>query len=236
MRGLGRDLALHFARLGWNVACAARTLADVDRLVSQVEEAGAAAGAGGRALGQAADLLVPESLREFCGRAVERFARIDLCVCAQTSGLAFAARPLLEAPPAELERALAAAPRGTLNLLQAIAPAMIAQGAGSFVQLGTGSGLSGRAGFGLQHTAQSALRALVLHAAEELKPQGVHAAYLAVEGQIESERAQGYVQREGLAKTVPPLAIAEAVAWLHGQDPRAWTHELSLRPAASARR
>src|SRR5438445_343402 len=80
-------------------------------------------------------------------------------------------------------------------------------------------------------TVAYALRALLLVAAQELRPKLLHVAYLAIEGGIESEKSQGYVARVGLDKTLPPDEIARAVAFLHEQDPRSWTHELSLKPA-----
>lgn len=229
-RGLGRELALHFAARGWNVVCASRTRGDVEALSAEVAERG------GAGLGCVADLGSPPSLAALCDAAWGRFGRVDLCVSAQTSGLPFAPRPLAGLPPDFLARALAAYPQAALHLLQAVAPRMAAAGGGTWVQIGTGSGLRPRAGFGLQGTAQAALHALLSVAAQELKPSGVHTVYLAVAGQLESERARGYVERHGLSATLPPAAIAEAIEYLHGQPQRAWTHELLLRPAAAAER
>lgn len=229
-RGLGRELALRFAARGWNVACASRTRGDVEALAAEVTERG------GAGLGCVADLGSPPSLAALCDAAWARFGRVDLCVSAQTSGVPFAPRPLTELPPDFLARALAAYPQAALHLLQAVAPRMAAAGRGTFVQIGTGSGLRPRDGFGLQGTAQAALHALLSVAAQELKPLGVHAAYLAVAGQIESARARGYVERHGLARTLPPAAIGEAIEYLHAQPQRAWSHELMLRPAAAPER
>jgi hypothetical protein len=80
---------------------------------------------------------------------------------------------------------------------------------------------------------QHALRVLVLAAAREWKDQGVHVAWLAVEGQLAQAGSEGYIERNGLSRTVPPEAVSDAVRFLHGESPRAWTHELSLRPSAS---
>lgn len=226
-RGLGREVALHFAKAGWNVACAARTETDVAAVARAVDAAG------GQGLGAVADLQAPASLRALCETAVARFGRIDLCVAAQTSGLPFGRRPLLELPPEHLARALAAYPQGTLNLVQAACAQMARQGSGTFVQIGTGSGVRPRDGFGLFGAAQAALRAIILVAGSELRGAGVHAAYLAVEGQIEGADAKGYAQRHGVEKTLPSGAICAAVAFLHTQPHRAWTHELSLKPAAT---
>lgn len=229
-RGLGREVALHFARSGWNVVSASRTGADTAAVARAVDAAG------GRGLGVVADLASAASLTALCDAAAGRFGRIDLCVSAQTSGLPFGSRPLLELPPESLAQALAAYPEGTLRLLQAAGARMAAQGGGTFVQIGTGSGLRPRDGFGMHAAAQAALRAIVLVAGSELRGAGVHAAYLAIQGQIESAAAQGYVARHGIEKTLPPQAICAAVEFLHAQPARAWTHELTLQPAAAERR
>jgi NAD(P)-dependent dehydrogenase (short-subunit alcohol dehydrogenase family) len=147
-------------------------------------------------------------------------------LAAQTSGARFGPQSVLDL--ADFERALTGYPQATLHLLQAAGPRLIAQGGGSFLQMGTGSGLKAREGFAGISAAQAALRALCAVAALELKPRGVQVAYVAIEGGIE---------REGSARpqelSIPPLEIARAVEYLHGQAKRAWTHELSLRPAAS---
>ena len=80
---------------------------------------------------------------------------------------------------------------------------------------------------------QHALRVLVLAAAREWKDQGVHVAWLAVEGQLAQAGSEGYLERHGLDHTIPPEAVFNAVRFLHDESPRAWTHELSLRPSAT---
>ncbi len=216
VRGLGRAIAKHFAGKGWDVACAARTASEVDALAAETH-----------GLGIVADLRDGTSVERLCAQAWERFGRIALVVAAQTSGARFGPQSVLELT--DFERALTGYPQATLHLLQGAAPRLIAQGGGSFLQMGTGSGLKAREGFGGLSAAQAALRALCAVAALELKAKAVHVAYLAIEGGIEragSARAPG--------QSIPPEEIARAVEYLHAQEPRAWTHELSLRPAMLA--
>lgn len=213
VRGLGGVIARHFAAKGWGVACAARTESEVLALAAEI-----------RGLGIAADLRDGPSTGRLCEQAWQRFGRIDLVVAAQTSGARFGPQPLLALTDFEL--ALSGYPQATLHLLQAAAPRLIAQGGGSFLQMGTGSGLRAREGFGGISAAQAALRALCAVAALELKPKAVHVAYLAIEGGI--ERAGSTRPQD---RSIPPEEIARAVEFLHAQEPRAWTHELSLRPA-----
>jgi NAD(P)-dependent dehydrogenase (short-subunit alcohol dehydrogenase family) len=225
VKNLGRSIALHFARRGWNVAVASRTEADVEALARDVDTAG------GRGLPIVCDLADTQSCAELVARAQARFGRIDLCVAAQTSGARFGPVPLLEVSEDDLRRAFFGYPVNTLHLLQALSRALLEQGAGTFVQIGTSSGLRTKEGFAALGAAQHALRALVQVAARELRPRGVHVAYLAVEGQIDSDKSQAYVARHGLEKTLPPSEIARAVEFLHAQEARSWTHELSLKPS-----
>lgn len=217
VRKLGRTIALHFARKGWRVLCASRTAADVEALARDVTAAG------GEGVAVVCDLQAPESLVRFGSDPP------DLVVAAQTMGGRFGALPLLEIPPAELAQSLTAYPQGTWNLLRAVGPGMVAQGHGTFVQVGTSSGVRTKDGFAALGAAQHALRALVQVAAREWRTRGVHVAYLPVDGPIASERtrAAGFAAE----RLISPEAIAEACAFVHSQRPDAWTHELVLRPS-----
>src|SRR5437868_2965599 len=107
-RGLGREIALHFAERKWEVVCAARTQDTVEALAREVDAAG------GRGLPLVLDLTDPSSLRQI--------PEIDLCIAAQTSGGRFGSKPLLEIPAGELTNAFRAYVEGTWNLLQAVGP------------------------------------------------------------------------------------------------------------------
>ena len=77
----------------------------------------------------------------------------------------------------------------------------------------------------------AATRALVHAAAQELREEGIHVALLVVDATIASpktaERTRG-VPRDALADQEQ---IARAVAYLAGQEPTGFTHELVVTPA-----
>ena len=232
VRGLGRALALHFARAGLNVVAAARTASTVEELA---REAAAAqpADAGLGTLGATCDLRDAPSVERLCAQAWERFGRVDLVVAAQTSGAPFAVRPVLQTPPEDVLTGFTGLALGTLRLLQAAGPRLVQQGGGTFVQIGTGGGFKLREGMAGLAAPQHALRVLVEAAGRELRSARVHCAYIAVEGQLDTPRSAAYIARHGLDRTVPTGEVAKAIELIHSQDPRAWTHELSLRPAAA---
>jgi NAD(P)-dependent dehydrogenase (short-subunit alcohol dehydrogenase family) len=223
VRTLGKAIALHFAARGWQVVCAARTRADVESVAAEVDQLG------GQGIPVVCDLGDPASLAALARRP----ERIDLCIAAQTAGGRFGALPLLEIPDDELDRGYAAYLRGTWNLLKAIGPRLVDQGAGTFLQIGTSSGVRTKEGFAGLGAIQHGLRSLVQVAAREWRVHGVHVAYLPIDGAIESERTREWITRSGADRAIPQVEIARACEYLHHQDRRAWTHELVLRPSGS---
>jgi NAD(P)-dependent dehydrogenase (short-subunit alcohol dehydrogenase family) len=220
VRTLGREIALHFAKQGWRVVCGARTKTEVEGVAAAVNAAG------GRGVAVPCDLADPASLEAL----VAGPEPVDLCVCAQAAGGRFGSRPLLEIDDEELDRGYAAYVRGTWNLLKAAGPKLLGQGAGTFVQIGTSSGVRTKEGFAALGATQHALRALVQVAAREWRQKGVHVAYLPIDGPIDNEHTRDWLARSGADKGIPQDEIARACEYLHRQERRAWTHELLLRP------
>jgi len=219
VRSLGRVIALHFAAQRWRVVCASRTRDDVERLARDVDAAG------GQGVPVVCDLTDRASLAALVGGQ----ERIDLCVAAQTAGGRFGAKPLIELDDEELERGYNVYLRGTWNLLKVVGPKMLAQGQGTFLQIGTSSGVRTRDGFGALGAVQHGLRALVQVAAREWRGQGVHVAYLPIDGGIAADGVGG----RGADRAISKGEIARACQYLHSQERSAWTHELLLRPPAT---
>jgi len=217
---LGRAIATHLGAQGWHVVSAARTRDDVERTAAAVTAAG------GRGTGVVCDLAERASLDAL----VKGCPRIDLCIAAQTAGGRFGARPLLEIDDAELDRTYAGYLRGSWNLLKAVGSKLVEQGAGTFIQVGTSSGVRTKEGFAALGAIQHGLRALVQVAAREWRAQGVHVVYLPVDGAIASDKTVQWLEKNGADRGIPQDEIARACEFLHRQDRRAWTHELVLRP------
>jgi len=224
VRTLGRALALHFAAEGWRVVCAARTKESVDELAAAVDAAG------GKGVGVVCDLRDRASLGALMDGHGENWGGIDLCIAAQTAGGRFGARPLLDIDDDELDRGYASMVRGTWNLLKTVGPAMVAAKKGTFLQIGTSSGVRTKEGFAALGATHHGLRALIQVAAREWRHAGVHVAYVPIDGAIESPKTAAWIERNGNARAVPQGDIARACMYLHRQSPSAWTHELVLRP------
>ena len=102
---------------------------------------------------------------------------------------------------------------------------------GTLIQVTGGSARRAMPGRGLWSAGAQAARAITHAAAQEVREEGIHVALLIVDATIESPKTAAFTRdtpREALADM---KLIAEAVEYLAGQEPRAYTHELMLTPA-----
>jgi NAD(P)-dependent dehydrogenase (short-subunit alcohol dehydrogenase family) len=132
--GIGRDLALTFAKMGAKVALLARRAEVLETLARDIADAG------GEALVLAADVTRRAEVRDAVDRALARFGRIDVLV--NSAGIAIPDR-VETMPPEDLERMMSVNLMGTLHSMQAVLPPMRAAGAGSIVNIAS---LAGRRG------------------------------------------------------------------------------------------
>lgn len=226
-RYLGKAIALHFAAQKAKVAICARTASDVEKAVQELTNAG------GEALGIVADLTSKEDARRAAQTTIDKFGGLSLAVNAITPGGRFGHRPFLELEDSDLDLGYQITVKGAFRFLQEIGGVMAKRGGGTLIQIGTSSGLRVKEGFGGLGAVQHALRALTIVAAKELRPSKVHVAHLPCDGGIESGKTQNYTAQVGKDKVLPQEEIAKGVEYLYRQDPRAWTHELVLRPFAT---
>ncbi len=107
---------------------------------------------------------------------------------------------------------------------------MLARGSGSILITGATAGIRPWPNSTAFAPAKFAVRGLAQVMARDLHPQGIHVAYINVDGGIDMpplRKLRPDAKDEDLLK---PSAIADAFWYLAHQDPSAWTHELDVRP------
>jgi NAD(P)-dependent dehydrogenase (short-subunit alcohol dehydrogenase family) len=173
--GLGRDVALAFGREGATVVVGARDHDRVGALAAEVE------GQGAKALALRLDITDRGSCRDAVSQVVEAFGRLDVLV-----NNAFSDGDHRRFLDADLDRWRATMDVnlfGTLQLTQAVAPQMVAQGDGRIVMINTMSAVRMRPGFGAYTGSKAALAAVTKILASELgghgiRVNGVHPGYI----------------------------------------------------------
>ena len=219
-RNLGYSIIRRLLADGWAVTGAARSPETLDRVRS----------AGADAL--EVDVTEQASVAEALRHVAERHGRVDLTVNAASpyggsrSG-PFGGGPLAEAGETGFQDWSARPVRGAFAFLSASARHLIDQGGdgkATVVQVTGGSSRRGMPGRGLWAAGAFGVRALTQAAAQELRGQNIHVALLIVDAVIDRSGSDD----AGKADTA---SLADAVAYLAAQSPRAMTHELQVTPA-----
>jgi NADP-dependent 3-hydroxy acid dehydrogenase YdfG len=118
--------------------------------------------------------------------------------------------------------------RGAFAFLSASARFLLEQGGdATVVQVTGGSSRRGMPGRGLWAAGAFGVRALTQAAAAELREHRIQVALLIVDATIDRSQSDD-------AGSSDPASLADAVAYLAGQSPRAMTHELMVTPALDA--
>lgn len=135
-RGIGRAIALKFAKEGAAVIVAARTKAEIEGVAKEVRDAG------GRALAFAADVADEKQCDGVVRAARAEFGRVDILV--NNAGDYGPVKPVEEIAPAEWDRVIAVHLRAAYLLTRLVLPEMYARGSGAILNI---SSLSAKSAF-----------------------------------------------------------------------------------------
>lgn len=206
---------------GWSVTGAARSAETLTKV----------RGVGARAL--EVDVADQGSVLEALQDCADHEGRLDLLVNAASpyattrDGGPFGGGVLAEAASDAFDSWSVMPARGAFAFLSASARFALTQTPQSpmtILQVTGGSARRGMPGRGPWAAGAFAVRALTQAAAQELRPLGIHVSLLIVDAGIDRTG-------EGDARTADQPSLADAVAYLASQSPRAMTHELQVTPA-----
>ncbi|MFL9858746.1 glucose 1-dehydrogenase [Paraburkholderia madseniana] len=222
LTGIGRATALAFAREGNRVVVSGRR-----------EEAGQALAAELRALGAEAEFLRADvrfeaEVRSLVEQTVARFGRIDVAV--NNAGTEGQLAPIVEQTAANYEDTFSVNVLGTLLSLKHEMRVMLAQGAGSIINLSSIAGQVGIAGASVYAASKHAVEGLTKSAALEGAAAGVRVNAVAP-GPVATEMLDRFAggSEEGKASflaTIParraatPDEIAQTIVFLASDKAR----------------
>jgi NAD(P)-dependent dehydrogenase (short-subunit alcohol dehydrogenase family) len=181
--GVGREVALAFAREGAHVVLAARTEAALESVAAEVRALGR------EALPVRTDIASADECRRLIERTIEHFGRADVLV-----NNAFMMYPTASIEDADFEtwRAIFEVNLfGSLRLAQAVVPHMRAAGSGSIVMVNTMSIRIVEPNVGAYAASKGALMTATQTLAKEVGPAGIRVNSV-VPGYIWSEKMDAY--------------------------------------------
>jgi NAD(P)-dependent dehydrogenase (short-subunit alcohol dehydrogenase family) len=137
---------------------------------------------------------------------------------------------LMETKPSTFENTWRVNAFGAFLCSQQVVPAMLKAGRGTIIFTGATAGVRPFATSAAFGPAKFAMRGLAQVMARDLQPQGIHVAYVNVDGAIDMPFIRQRFPDLKDEDMLKPAAIADAYWLLAHQDRSAWTHELDVRP------
>lgn len=192
-RGIGRAIALGFAKAGAKIVIASRKQAGLDAVAAEVQSLG------GAALAVAAHVGDEQAIASLVRRAQETFGRIDILVNNAATNPHFG--PLLDATPAQWDKIMQVNLRSVFLMCQQVAPGMKERRSGSIINIASIEGLHPSRWTGIYSVSKAALILLTRALAQELGPFGIRVNALAP-GLIKTDFSQALWQTPAIAEAV----------------------------------
>ena len=219
-RNLGGAIATHLHEQGWTVAAVARSDDSLEGVRARGVE------------GVNADASDPAQLRAVLERAGGADLVVNAVSAARPTGGPWGGGPVADAQGDAFEAWTGSVARQAFTFLSVGAAVLRAQGeGGTLVQITGGSARRAMPARGLWAAGAAATRALTHAAAQELRAEGIHVALLVVDATIASPKTAERTRDVPADALADQEEIARAVAYLAGQQPTGFTHELVVTPA-----
>ncbi len=234
-RGIGREIALAFARAGADVVLASRTEQTLHQTRALIEQLGR------EGLVVPTDISQPSDVRELADRTLDHFGRVDVLV--NNSGVGGVSAPLWEIDPPDWQATFDVNVTGTYLCCRAFLPSMIDRRSGSVIVIGSMTGkrpLWGRTPYA---ASKMALVGMVRTLAAETGRYGIRVNLISP-GAVEGERIEWVIrqQAEGrgisveearlelqnaapLERFVPPGDVAAVAVFLASEQASSITGE-----------
>jgi NAD(P)-dependent dehydrogenase (short-subunit alcohol dehydrogenase family) len=222
----GGAIARRFAREGYTVCLTRRTVAKLEPLVRQIEQAG------GKAHAFGSDARREDDVTALYATIEREIGPIEVLIFNVGGNVRFPIRETTVRVYTKVWEMCALA--GFLNAREA-ATHMVPRHHGTILFTGATASVRGGAGYAAFAGGKHALRALAQSMARELGPEGIHVAHVVIDGAIDTDFIRSrfperYAARIDNGGILDPASIAENYWNLHKQPRDAWTHELDLRP------
>jgi NAD(P)-dependent dehydrogenase (short-subunit alcohol dehydrogenase family) len=218
--GLGAALARRFAQ-GYQVALVARS-AEVTTAVAKEIRA-----AGGVGLPIRSDATLPDQVAAAYEQIRTQLGSPDVLIY---NGGRRPFGTLVQTDPQVFEDTWRAHAFGAFLWARQVAPEMLARRRGAILITGATAGVKPSPNSAAFAPAKFAVRGLAQVMARDLHPQGVHVAYVNVDGAIDMPVVRQFLPHLKDEDLLKPSAIADTFWFLAHQDPSAWTHEIDVRP------
>jgi NAD(P)-dependent dehydrogenase (short-subunit alcohol dehydrogenase family) len=221
-RGIGRAVALAFARAGASVVLASRSVAELESVARQVGAIGAPA------LVVPTDVTEEASVAALVRQGASTFGRLDVLAMAAGVGIF---GPATGCATEQWDRTMAVNLRGAFLLCREVLPHMMAQGRGTIIAMGsmvTGRTLPNSAAY---TASKYGLLGLARVLSEEMRPHGIRVGVITA-GAVDTPLWDSVPNPPDRSRMLTPEQVAEAALLIATLAPNASLEEMTLMPSA----
>lgn len=226
---IGSAIARKFAAEGYTVFAGRRSADKLEKLKTEIEEAG------GQCFARGLDARKEEDITAFLQEA-DAYAPLEVVISNLGANVHF---PILDTTERVFFKVWEMACKAGFLTGREAARLMLARGKGSIFFTGATASVRGGSGYAAFASAKGGLRLLAQSMARELGPQNIHVAHLIIDAGVDTDFVRDRIRssrgEEAAANLAPdtlmePSSIADAYWYLHQQKRDAWTFEMDLRP------
>ena len=194
-RGLGREMALRFAREGARLAICSRAPEEVEVVAKDVRRLG------GEVLALKADVSQERDVDRLVAMTQKTFGRIDVLI--NNAGTLTPKAPIDQVKVSDWDRTIATNLRGPFLCIRDVLPHMRAQGGGSIINVSSGAGKRPAPRWGPYAVSKFGIEGLTALAAEETRGQGIRVNAVNPGGTRTAMRAQAYPEEDPIRLPQP---------------------------------
>ena len=166
-RGIGKAIAMAYAREGAKLALCARTASEIEQTVNEIQALKA------ECKGWSCDVSLEEPVRDFVASVMKVFGRIDVLV--NNAGVMTRPVPIAELEVKKWDYTIAVNLRGPFLVTRAVLPIMMKQKSGSIINVSSSIGRSAYANFIAYATSKWGLEGFTQTLAAEVRSHNIRA-------------------------------------------------------------
>lgn len=222
-RGIGRAIALTFAKEGARIAVVARTESEIEGVAREIASLGA------RAVAIKTDVSQENQVEDMAQKVMDEFGRIDILV----NSAGFAKHAHIQEIQTDIwDLTMNVNLRGIMLCTRAVYKHMTKQQNGYIINISSGAGKHGSARYGTYSTSKFGVIGFTQSLAAEGRQYGIKASVICP-GPVATRMRAGNHPGEDPAKLMQPQDIADVALFLVTQPKRAYIGEVvvSLFPS-----
>lgn len=218
-RGIGREIALHFAEAGMDLVLTSRTKSQLDAVANEVKALGR------QVLVVPADVSQEQDVGNLAHLVSQEWGNIDVLV---NNAATFARGRVVDLPLKDWDRVINTNLRGVFLVTRAFVPGMIKQKSGTIVMISSTSGKRADPGGSAYCTSKFGLMGFAQSLLYEVRKYNIRV--IVVSPSLVDTRVVDYdkVPKEGAGARLRAEDVAEAILHSVSLPPRALVREIEL--------